>query len=30
MQPTFEELAQSLAEAWNAGGTIALPAAAVA
>src|SRR5438105_3878819 len=30
MQPTFEELAQSLAKAWNSGGTIALPAAAVA
>jgi 2-keto-4-pentenoate hydratase len=26
MQPTFEALAQSLAVAWNAGGTIALPA----
>lgn len=30
METNFEELAQSLAKAWNAGGTIALPAAAVA
>ena len=30
MQPNFEALAQSLAKAWNAGGTIALPAAEAA
>jgi 2-keto-4-pentenoate hydratase len=30
MQPVFEELAQSLAKAWSAGGTIPLPAAEVA